>query len=81
MENKNNICFRSRKKKEQKDYFLDFHIIKKVENFTFIRKYVHNKNDNENNINKTNNIVNNGIEKNEDKAENLIININVCYLL
>ena len=80
MENKNNICFRSRKKKEQKDYFLDFHIIKKVENFTFIRKYGHNKNDNENNINKTNNIINNGIQKNEDKAENVIINIDDNYI-
>ena len=76
-ENKNYICFKSRKKKEQKDYFLDFHIIKKVEQFTFIRKYVHNKNDDENNSNINNNLLK---EKNENKTENVIINIDENYI-
>ena len=77
IENKNIICFKSRKKKEQKDYFLDFHITKNVEHFTFIRKYVHNKNDIENNSNINNNIVK---EKNGDKTESVIINIDENYI-
>ena len=77
IENKNIICFKSRKKKEQKDYFLDFHITKNVEHFTFIRKYGHNKNDNENNSNINYNIVK---EKNGNKTENVIINIDENYI-
>ena len=77
IENKNIICFKSRKKKEQKDYFLDFHITKNVEHFTFIRKYVHNKNECENNSNINNNIVK---EKNGDKTESVIINIDENYI-
>ena len=77
IENKNIICFKSRKKKEQKDYFLDFHITKNVEHFTFIRKYGHNKNDNENNSNINYNIIK---EKNGNKTENVIINIDENYI-
>jgi serine/threonine protein kinase/ankyrin repeat protein len=77
IENKDIICFKSRKKKEQKDYFLDFHITKNVEHFTFIRKYGHNKNDNENNSNINYNIVK---EKNGNKTENVIINIDENYI-
>ena len=77
IENKNIICFKSRKKKEQKDYFLDFHITKNVEHFTFIRKNMHNKNGNENNSNINNNIVK---EKNGDKTESVIINIDENYI-
>ena len=77
IENKNIICFKSRKKQEQKDYFLDFHITKNVEHFTFIRKYGHNKNDNENNSNINYNIIK---EKNGNKTENVIINIDENYI-
>ena len=38
IENKNIICFKSRKKKKKKDYFLDFNITKNIENITFIKK-------------------------------------------
>ena len=83
MENNNKICFKSKKKKEQNDYFLDFHVIKKVEQFTFIRKYMHNKNDSQNILNKNNkenNNIKNENESNEDKNENIIININENYI-
>ena len=77
-EKKNNICFSKKKKIEQKDYFLDFNIVTKVEQFTFIRKYVHNKNNNKNNIN--NGKENNENNNNEEKNEKVIINIKENYI-
>ena len=82
LENKNKIYFKKKNKNEQKDYFLDFQIIKKVNTFTFNRKYVQNKND-DNKIIKDNNENNNIIEGNGynvNKNENLLININENYI-
>ena len=84
LENNNNICFKSKKKKEQNDYFLDFHIIKKVEQFTFIRKYVHNKNDEKIKLDKEKNLKIDDKKGEDGKKENnneeIIININENYI-
>ena len=79
-ENKNIICFRKKRKKEQKDYFLDFNIVTKVENFTFIRKYISNKNDKHNNTTneKENNTKKNSF--NENQNDHFIINFKEDYI-
>ena len=83
LENNNNIFFKRKKKKEQNDYFLDFHIIKKVEQFTFIRKYVHNKTNEKIYLNKENNLKEDNKKEEEGKKDNnekIIININENYI-
>jgi len=65
-ENKNKYGFKKKNKNEEKDYFLDFDIVKKVKKFTFIRKYVTNKNDTDNN------------NKLEEKTDG--VNINENYI-
>ena len=83
LENNNKISFKKKNKNEQKDYYLDFHIIKKVDNFTFNRKNVHNKVDDIILIKEKNESLNNikeGIVYNENKNENILININENYI-
>ena len=54
-ENWNKIGFKKKLKNEKKDYFLDFNIVTKFQNFNFIRKYVENKNSSINNKKKLKN--------------------------
>ena len=70
IENWNKIGFKKKLKEEKKDYFLDFNIVTKLQNFTFIRK---------NNKNIFNNM-NNQQGNNLNKKENVMININENYI-
>ena len=78
-ENWNKIGFKKKLKNEKKDYFLDFNIVTKFQNFNFIRKYVENKNNstntqkNEEPNNKTNENINNN-------KDNSAINISNDYI-
>lgn len=83
-ENCNKFGFKKKIKNEKKDYFLDFNIVTKVQNFTFIRKYVENKNDKKN-IKKEDKIIENntnnkGMQNNFNNKDNIIININEDYI-
>ena len=70
IENWNKIGFKKKLKEEKKDYFLDFNIVTKLQNFTFIRK---------NNKNIFNNM-NNQQGNNLNRKENVMININENYI-
>ena len=78
-ENWNKIGFKKKLKNEKKDYFLDFNIVTKFQNFNFIRKYVENKNSSINNKKneEPNNKTNENINNNKD---NSAINISNDYI-
>ena len=78
-ENWNKIGFKKKLKNEKKDYFLDFNIVTKFQNFNFIRKYVENKNTSINT--KKNDVPNDKTNENiKNNNENLEIKISDDYI-
>ena len=83
IENWNKIGFKKKLKNETKDYFLDFNIVTKFQNFKFIKRYVVNKNNNKN-IDEKNKVENNLQDNNFDGSNtnnnDKFININDNYV-
>ena len=88
-DNKNNMYFK-RKSNKQKDYFLDFHIVKNMEQTPLIKQNETNDNEKSKNENEENKINNEGekednennknTNKNMNENGNVIININENYI-
>jgi serine/threonine protein kinase len=85
LDNKNNMYFR-KKSNKQKDFFLDFNIIKNMEKSSLIKQNETNNDEKAKNENEENKLNNSG-EKEDDennkymnKNENIIININENYI-
>ena len=83
IENWNKIGFKKKLKNETKDYFLDFNIVTKFQNFKFIKRYVVNKNNNKNIDEKNkveNNLQDNNFDGNNTNNNDKFININDNYV-
>ena len=85
LDNKNNSCFRRKiiKKNEKKDYFIGFSVVKKIDQFTFVRKYVSNEKKKKDYLINTNSGNFNINEKNNNVGENndsIIINLKDNYI-
>jgi serine/threonine protein kinase len=85
LDNKNNMYFK-KKSNKQKDFFLDFNIIKNMKKSSLIKQNETNNDEKAKNENEENKLNNSGEKeddennKNMNKNENIIININENYI-
>ena len=77
-ENWNKIGFKKKLKNEKKDYYLDFNIITKMPNFSFVKKNGENKNEIDTLI--KNDITNVDQSNTKDTKNNLVLSINEDYI-